>query len=82
MGQLGKSEIQSCGISGQPLLCTAPWGHTDYLRDDDDDVGNDDGDDDGDNYYCDDNGDNYYCDDDVGNDDGEDDGEAGEDYSG
>ena len=80
MGQPGKSEIRSCGISGQPLLYTAPWGHTDYLRDDD--VGNDDGDDDGDNYYCDDNGDNYYCDDDVGNDDGEDDGEAGEDYSG
>ena len=48
LGQPGKSEIRSCGISGQPLLYTAPWVHTDYLRDDgDDDVGNDDGDDDG-----------------------------------
>ena len=45
MGQPGKSEIRSCGISGQPLLYTAPWVHTDYLRDDD--VGNDYGDDDG-----------------------------------
>ena len=51
MGQPGKSEIRSCGISGQPLLYTAPWEHIDYVRDDDDDdVGNDDGDDDGDNY--------------------------------
>ena len=45
LGQPGKFEIRSCGISGQPLLCTAPWGHIDYVRDDD--VGNDDGDDDG-----------------------------------
>ena len=48
MGQPGKSEIRSCGISGQPLLCTAPWEQTDYLRDDDED------DDDDDNYDCDD----------------------------
>ena len=55
MGQPGKSEIRSCGISGQPLLYTAPWRHTDYLRDDDD-VGNDDGDDDGNNNDWDDDG--------------------------
>ena len=45
LGQPGKSEIRSCGISGQPLLYTAPWEHIDYVRDDDDD---------GDNYDCDD----------------------------
>ena len=49
MGKPGKSEIRSCGISGQPLLYTAPWVHTDYLRDDGED-------DDGDIYDCDDDG--------------------------